>query len=121
MTALDVLVKENLAERSLKLGEIFREGVKAINSPFVQLVRGRGLFNGVVIDPSKSKKGRSAWDLCLIMKSNGLLAKPTHNTIIRFAPPLVISEEDVHRAVDIIRKSLEQFDTLETIPGAEAH
>lgn len=81
MTALDVLVKDNLAERSLKLGEIFREGVKAINSPFVKEVRGRGLFNGVVIDASKSKKGRTAWDLCLIMLSNGLAAKPTHQLV----------------------------------------
>lgn len=78
MTALDVLVKENLAERSLQLGERFRQGVRAINSPFVTTVRGRGLFNGVVIDDSKSTKGRTAWDLCMIMKSLGLLAKPTH-------------------------------------------
>jgi ornithine--oxo-acid transaminase len=78
MTALDVLVKENLAERSLRLGERFRAGVKAINSPFVTTIRGRGLFNGVVIDHNKSTKGRTAWDLCLLMKSHGLLAKPTH-------------------------------------------
>lgn len=121
MTALDVLVKENLAERSLKLGEIFRQGVRDLNSPFITTVRGRGLFNGVVIDHSKSKKGRTAWDLCLIMKELSLLAKPTHENIIRFAPPLVISEEDIHKAIEIIGKSLEQFDTLETIPGAEEH
>ncbi|BEI83643.1 hypothetical protein CcaverHIS002_0402470 [Cutaneotrichosporon cavernicola] len=120
-TALDVLVKENLAERSLKLGEIFREGVKAINSPFVTEVRGRGLFNGVVIDHSKSTKGRTAWDLCLIMLSKGLAAKVTHETIIRFAPPLVISEEDVHKAVNIIRDSLEVFDTIEPLPFSDRH
>lgn len=120
MTALDVLVNEKLAERSLKLGELFRQGLKDLNSPFITTVRGRGLFNGVIIDHTKSKKGREAWDLCMIMKSKGLLAKPTHQHIVRFAPPLVISEEDVRRAVKIIGESLEDFDTIETIPGAEA-
>ena len=119
MTALDVLVNEDLAGKSLRLGEIFRSSLKELNSPFIELVRGRGLFNGVVINDSASKKGRTAWDLCLIMKSKGLLAKPTHDNIIRFAPPLVISEEDVRRAVDIIAESLKEFDTIESIPGAE--
>jgi ornithine--oxo-acid transaminase len=78
MTALDVLVDEDLVARSQRLGEIFRSEIRAINSPLVKLVRGRGLLNAVVIDESASKKGRTAWQLCLLMKSKGLLAKPTH-------------------------------------------
>ncbi|WWC89130.1 ornithine-oxo-acid transaminase [Kwoniella dendrophila CBS 6074] len=119
MTALDVLVKENLVERSQKLGEIFRSELKKINSPFIKIIRGRGLFNGVVIDEKVSKKGRTAWQLCLLMKSKGLLAKPTHVNIIRFAPPLVISEEDVYKATRIIAESLEEFDVIDKIPGDE--
>lgn len=78
MTALDVLINEDLVNRSQRLGEIFRQGLKDLNSPFIKIIRGRGLFNGVVIDESASKKGRTAWQLCLLMKSKGLLAKPTH-------------------------------------------
>lgn len=118
-TALDVLVKENLAERSLKLGEIFREGIRAIDSPLIKLVRGRGLFNGVIIDPAQSKKGRSAWELCLLLKDRGLLAKPTQRHIIRFAPPLVITEEQVRKAIKIIEEAVRDLDVLETIPGEE--
>lgn len=116
MTALDVLINDNLAERSLKLGERFREGIRAMNSPLVKEVRGRGLFNGVVIDPSQSKKGRSAWELCLIMAKNGVLAKPTHQTIIRFAPPLVITEEQIDQALAAIKQSMDELDTLDVIP-----
>ncbi|WVQ73959.1 ornithine-oxo-acid transaminase [Cryptococcus sp. DSM 104548] len=119
MTALDVLVKEDLANRSQKLGEIFRSELAKLESPFIKLIRGRGLFNGVVIDEKASKKGRTAWQLCLLMKSKGLLAKPTHVNIIRFAPPLVISEEDVRKAVKIIGESLAELDTIEKIPGDE--
>lgn len=134
MTALDVLVNEDLVNRSQRLGEIFRQGLADLKSPFIKIIRGRGLFNGVVIDESASKKGRTAWQLCLLMKSKGLLAKPTHVNMwvsllvvdvaladgsIRFAPPLVISEEDVRKAVRIIAESLEEFDTLEKIPGDE--
>lgn len=71
MTALDVLVNENLVERSLKLGELFRQSLRDLNSPFIKIIRGRGLFNGVVIDETASKKGRTAWQLCLLMKSKG--------------------------------------------------
>jgi ornithine--oxo-acid transaminase len=78
ITALEVLERENLAERSQRLGEIFRAELAKLNSPFIKIIRGRGLFNGVVIDESQSKKGRTAWQLCLLMKSKGLLAKPTH-------------------------------------------
>ena len=78
MTALDVLLEEKLAERAEVLGQRFRKGVEAIGSPLVQLVRGRGLLNAVVIDESKSTRGRTAWQFCLLLKSRGLLAKPTH-------------------------------------------
>ncbi len=74
ITALDVLVDEGLVERAQRLGEIFRSEVRAINSPLVKLVRGRGLLNAVVIDESASKKGRTAWQLCLLMKSKGWVA-----------------------------------------------
>lgn len=78
ITALEVLEREQLADRSQRLGEIFRSELAKLNSPFIKIIRGRGLFNGVVIDESKSTKGRTAWQLCLLMKSKGLLAKPTH-------------------------------------------
>ena len=78
MTALDVLVDEDLANRADVLGEKFRSAVRAINSPLVKTVRGRGLLNAVVIDEERSVKGRTAWQLCLLLKSRGLLAKPTH-------------------------------------------
>ena len=78
MTALDVLVREKLAERSNRLGEIFRSELRALNSPMIKNIRGRGLFNGVVIDETRSTKERTAWQFCLLMKSKGLLAKPTH-------------------------------------------
>ncbi|KZV63516.1 ornithine-oxo-acid aminotransferase [Peniophora sp. CONT] len=117
ITALDVLLEEKLDERAEALGQRFRKGVEAINSPLVQLVRGRGLLNAVVMDESKSSRGRTAWQFCLLLKSRGLLAKPTHVNIIRFAPPLVISEEDLDNAVNIIGQCLKDLDTLDEIPG----
>lgn len=78
MTALRVLVDEKLADRAMALGEIFRSEVTALKSPLVATVRGRGLLNAIVIDESKSKKGRTAWQFCLLLKSRGVLAKPTH-------------------------------------------
>lgn len=77
-TALDVLIEERLSERAEVLGEKFRSGIRALNSPLVKEVRGLGLLNAVVIDESKSTRGRTAWQLCLLLKSRGLLAKPTH-------------------------------------------
>jgi len=76
-TALDILIDERLSERAEDLGEKFRAGVRAFNSPLVKEVRGRGLLNAVVIDESKSKRGRTAWQFCLLLKSRGVLAKPT--------------------------------------------
>ncbi|KAF5366834.1 hypothetical protein D9758_006514 [Tetrapyrgos nigripes] len=115
MTALKVLVEEKLADRAMRLGEIFRSSVTALKSPLVQTVRGRGLLNAVVIDEGKSIKGRTAWQLCLLLKSRGVLAKPTHVNIIRFAPPLVISEEDLMRAVKIIGECLDDLDKARMI------
>ncbi|KAG9007063.1 ornithine aminotransferase [Tulasnella sp. JGI-2019a] len=116
IAALRVLVDESLADCAQVLGERFRSKVQAINSPLVTCVRGRGLLNAVVIDESKSTKGRTAWQLCLLMKSRGLLAKPTHINIIRFAPPLVISEADLDKAVDIIEGCLKDLDNADVIP-----
>ncbi|TBU42706.1 ornithine-oxo-acid aminotransferase [Dichomitus squalens] len=117
MTALDVLVEENLSQRAEVLGEKFRTAIRAINSPLVKTVRGRGLLNAIVIDEESSQKGRTAWQLCLLLKSRGVLAKPTHVNIIRFAPPLVITESDLMKAVNIIESSLEDLDKLDDIPG----
>ncbi|KAH9851313.1 ornithine-oxo-acid aminotransferase [Lenzites betulinus] len=117
MTALDVLVDENLAQRAEILGEKFRSAIRGLNSPLVKTVRGRGLLNAVVINEESSAKGRTAWQLCLLLKSRGVLAKPTHVNIIRFAPPLVISEEDMMKAVGIIESALEDLDKLDDIPG----
>lgn len=117
MTALQVLVDEQLAHRAEALGEKFREGIRAINSPLVRLVRGRGLLNAVVMDEGNSAKGRTAWQFCLLLKSRGVLAKPTHVNIIRFAPPLVISEQDLAKAIKIIKMCLEDLDKIDNIPG----
>ncbi|KLO17759.1 ornithine-oxo-acid aminotransferase [Schizopora paradoxa] len=120
ITSLQVLVEEDLAKRAEVLGEQFRQGVRAINSPLVEEVRGRGLLNAVVLDESKSTKGRTAWQFCLLLKSRGLLAKPTHVNIIRFAPPLVISEEELAKAIKIIEECLNDLDKLDFIPGEDA-
>lgn len=104
--ALEVVKDEKLAERAEKLGEIFRNGVRAIDSPMIELVRGKGLLNAVIIKPTK---GKTAWDVCLKMRDNGLLAKPTHGHIIRFAPPLVITGEEINNAIKIIEESIMAF------------
>lgn len=117
IAALDVIINEKLCERAERLGEQFRNGLSQIKHPLLKEVRGKGLLNAIVIDEAASTKGRSAWHLCLVLKENGLLAKPTHQNIIRLAPPLVITEEELQRGLDAIRKSLEQLDTLESVPG----
>lgn len=117
MTALDVLLDEKLSERAKYLGEKFRSGIRAIKSPLVTEVRGRGLLNAVVIDESMSTKGRTAWQFCLLLKSRGVLAKPTHVNIVRFAPPLVIEEQDLLKAIKIIEQCLLDLDKLDDIPG----
>lgn len=81
MTALRVLIDEDMCARAERLGQVFRSAIENAKSPHVQLVRGRGLFNAMVIDESKGKKGRSAWQFCLLLKSRGVLAKPTHRNM----------------------------------------
>jgi len=107
MAALEVIRDEKLAENAQAMGEIFRSEARKIQSPFIELVRGKGLLNAIVIKPHN---GKTAWDVCLKMRDNGLLAKPTHDHIIRFAPPLVINETQVREAVAIIAKSLKELE-----------
>ena len=107
MAALQIIKDEKLEENAERLGKIFRERMKAIKSDMVELVRGKGLLNAVVITP---KNGKTAWDVCLKLRDNGLLAKPTHEHIIRFAPPLVINEEQLIEAIGIIEKTLKEFE-----------
>ena len=107
MAALQVIKDEKLEENAERLGKIFRERVKAIKSDMMELVRCKGLLNAVVITP---KNGKTAWDVCLKLRDNGLLAKPTHEHIIRFAPPLVINEEQLLEAIGIIEKTLKEFE-----------
>jgi ornithine--oxo-acid transaminase len=107
IAALKVIQDENLAEKAMALGEYFREELGKINSDLIETIRGKGLLNAVVIKP---RKGKTAWDVCVAMKDHGLLAKPTHDHIIRFAPPLVITKEELAEAVAIIRKTLAEFE-----------
>lgn len=106
MAALEVVKEEKLAERAEYLGEIFRREMRAIDSPMIELVRGKGLLNAVIIKP---KDGKEAWDVCVKMKDLGVLAKPTHGHIIRFAPPLVISEEELMQAIALIKEAILSF------------
>lgn len=106
IAALEVIREEKLPENAARLGEIFRLELKAFHHDMVEIVRGKGLLNAIVIRP---KNGKEAWDVCLALKENGLLAKPTHQHIIRFAPPLVITEEQLREAIDIIKKTLLHF------------
>lgn len=105
--ALQVVKDENLADKAEKMGQIFREEMRAIKSDMIALVRGKGLLNAVIIRP---KNGKEAWDVCVKMKENGVLAKPTHGDIIRFAPPLVITETQLREAIERIRKSILFFE-----------
>ncbi len=103
VAALQVLKDEDLAKKADYLGNIFRKEMKKMNSDLVTTVRGKGLLNAIVIKP---KNGREAWDVCVTMKENGVLAKPTHQHIIRFAPPLVITEEQMMDAIKRIKESI---------------
>jgi ornithine--oxo-acid transaminase len=106
MTAMSVVMDEKLAENSDKLGELLRSELKAIKSDRITTVRGKGLLNAIVI---KEKDGITAWEVCLKLAENGLLAKPTHGDIIRFAPPLVITKAQILECAAIIKKTLESF------------
>ncbi len=107
MAALDVLQEEKLVENSERLGKLFRDEMRAIKSEMIEIVRGKGLLNAVAIKPTN---GKTAWDVCLALKENGLIAKPTHEHIIRFTPPLVITEEQMMEAIDIIKDTLKEFE-----------
>jgi ornithine--oxo-acid transaminase len=107
IAALDVIKDENLAENAERLGKIFREEFRSIQSEMITTVRGKGLLNAVVIKP---KEGKTAWDVCVGMKEHGVLAKPTHGDIIRFAPPLVINEKQLREAMDRIKETFKEFE-----------
>ena len=107
MAALDVIQDEGLVENAERLGKIFRKEMRAIDSPLIEIVRGKGLLNAVAIKPIN---GKTAWDVCLALKENGLIAKPTHEHIIRFTPPLVITEEQLMDAIEIIKTTLIEFE-----------
>lgn len=130
--ALELIEEENMVERAENLGKKFREGLKQLNSPMITTIRGKGLLNAIVIDESKTN-GHSAWDLCMLCKEKGLLvgralkiahlkkfddtnaagqAKPTHQNIIRLAPPLVITEEEIETALYIIKEAMEELPNL---------
>jgi len=106
IAALQVLKDEQLAENAAAMGELLRAGLRKLNSPFIETVRGRGLLNAIVI---KHPDADAAWNLCLLLKENGLLAKPTHGDKIRFAPPLIINKEQVMECVEIIGKALAEL------------
>lgn len=108
IAALQVLKDEQLAERAAELGEYLRTQLRNLNSPFISVVRGKGLLNAIVIEHADKN---AAWNLCLELRENGLLAKPTHGDKIRFAPPLVISKEELDECVAIIAKSLKVLES----------
>lgn len=112
MAALDVIRDERLDDNAEKLGKLFRARMQRIveQYPMVLLVRGKGLLNAIVVDDDED--GHLAWDICVNLAANGLLAKPTHGNIIRFAPPLVISEDQLHECCDIIEQVISGFDQM---------
>ena len=106
IAALEVIKQERLSENAQILGNILRDELEKINSDMITIVRGKGLLNAIVIKP---KNGKDAWDVCLKLRDNGLLAKPTHGDIIRFAPPLVITEKQLYECISIIKKTILSF------------
>jgi len=106
IAALEVIREENLTNNAEKMGKIFRKRLKSIDSDLIEIVRGKGLLNAVVIN---SMNRISAWDVCIALKNNGLLAKPTHDHIIRFTPPLIINEVQLTEALDIIEKTFAEL------------
>lgn len=114
MASLQVVVEEKLAENAQNMGNIFRSELNKLNLPIIELVRGKGLLSAIVINTGHNEEhtwnnpGELAWNICLRMRDNGLLAKPTHGNIIRFAPPLIITEKQVKEAVGIIGASIQE-------------
>lgn len=107
MAALDVILEENLIENSNRMGEIFRKEMKTVHSKMIEAVRGKGLLNAIAVKPNN---GKTAWDVCLKLKENGLIAKPTHGHIIRFTPPLIITEPELMEAIEIIKRTFREFE-----------
>jgi len=107
MAALDVVIDEKLCENAESQGQFLRSELEGLKSPHINLVRGRGLLNAIVINETEAV---NAWDICVAMKDNGLLAKPTHGNIIRFAPPLVMTRGQMEECIDIIGSTLKQFE-----------
>ena len=142
--ALEIVRDEHLVERAERLGQLFRKGLEDLQNPMIKIIRGKGLLNAMVIDETKTG-GHSAWDLCMLMKEKGLLvgralkiahfknledadivkAKPTHQNIIRLAPPLVITEQEIQKALNIIDSAMKELPGLkgekedEVIPPEE--
>ncbi len=110
IAALEVVKEENLAENAFKLGKLFRSEMEKLidRTDLVRLVRGKGLLNAIVINDAEDSS--TAWDICMTLKENGLLAKPTHGNIIRFAPPLVMTKDELLDCVSIISKTITQFE-----------
>ena len=106
VAALSVLRDQNLADNAYQMGQLFRSELEKINTPFISVVRGKGLLNAIEVT---HQNPNAAWDFCLVLKENGLLAKPTHVNKIRFAPPLIISRDQILESIAIIKKSLDQF------------
>lgn len=106
LAAMKVLLDEHLAENAEKIGKIFRDEMRDFDSPLIEQVRGKGLLNAIQIRPVN---GKQAWDLCLAMKENGILAKPTHEHTIRFTPPLIINEDQMREAISLIQKTMGEF------------
>jgi ornithine--oxo-acid transaminase len=106
MAALGVLRDQNLADNAYEMGQLFRSELEKINSPFISIVRGKGLLNAIEVT---HQNPNAAWDFCLVLKENGLLAKPTHGNKIRFAPPLIITHDQILESIAIIKTSLNQF------------
>ncbi|OJV28453.1 MAG: ornithine--oxo-acid transaminase [Bacteroidetes bacterium 37-13] len=107
VAALQVLKDENLAQNSFYLGNYFRQQMATFKSPLIKEVRGKGLLNAIVVN---SKKKNIAWDICVKLKENGLIAKPTHDTIIRLAPPLTITKEELDQCIEIIQQVFRAFE-----------
>ena len=109
-TALEVVIEEKLAQNAEEMGNFFRNKMQTLieSSKLAQLVRGKGLLNAIVIDAKTESD--TAWNICLKLKDNGLLAKPTHGNIIRFAPPLVITKEEIEECCGIIESIIRSFE-----------
>ena len=107
MAAIDVIIDEKLVENSNRMGEIFRKEMKSVESKMIEIVRGKGLLNAIAVKPNN---GKTAWDVCLRLKENGVIAKPTHEHIIRFTPPLIITEPEMMEAIEIIKRTFHEFE-----------